>query len=232
MTPRAKVLPLGVYRHDTGAQTEHRWSLRRLLLEIRRRQPRRRGDANITFALGERPESIAVSTDGPQRFVGQYSTWKADGTPHGAMLFDALTWADVSKVLKRFFAGRPATACFVPHEGRLKIVPKAALKGALAELHAIQRRRRRTLDDDSLPFLAQLRETGVLDDVEWQEIQVALDEALVFLRKGSEAPATCRRPRRGSARRQLDPARWHLPGYGVPAARVGHALATCSASAR
>jgi len=51
----------------------------------------------------------------------------------------------------------------------------------LAELVAIQRKRKRNLDDDSLPLLAHLRENGIIDDEAWSAIKAMMSDALKFL---------------------------------------------------
>lgn len=49
---------------------------------------------------------------------------------------------------------------------------------AMSELIAVQRRRKKKLDDQSIPLLAHLRENGVFTNSDWRKIKSAMDEAL------------------------------------------------------
>ena len=51
----------------------------------------------------------------------------------------------------------------------------------LAELVAIQRKRKTNLDDNSIALLAHLRENGVITDEEWHHVKSMLLEALKCL---------------------------------------------------
>jgi len=51
----------------------------------------------------------------------------------------------------------------------------------LAELIALQRKRKMALDDNSLPLIAHLRENGVIGNEDWNEIKIMLGDALRFL---------------------------------------------------
>ena len=51
----------------------------------------------------------------------------------------------------------------------------------MAELIAIQRKRKKYLDDASIPLLAHLRENGVIDDEAWSAIKAMMGDALNFL---------------------------------------------------
>lgn len=59
---------------------------------------------------------------------------------------------------------------------------------ALAELRSLERRKRRNIDDESVPFLACLRTRGALNDKEWMELQVAMSDAIAFLRRRARKP--------------------------------------------
>ena len=51
----------------------------------------------------------------------------------------------------------------------------------MGELIAIQRKRKRYLDDDSIPLLAHLRENDVIDNEAWSAIKAMMGDALNFL---------------------------------------------------
>jgi hypothetical protein len=115
-----------VVRHDTGALASVVWTLPRLLAAIRRR-PRRGSDRPArTFAVGRGRRRVVVAANGPSRFDGQHRLWTDTGRPAGAMLFDALSFAQVRRVLERFYAGESLDRCFDGLAGDFKLEAPAA----------------------------------------------------------------------------------------------------------
>ena len=116
-----------IVRHDTGAVASVVCTLPRLLAAIARRRSRRQPDVTCTFSVGRGHRRLAIVTDGPARFSGQHPLWTDTGRPAGAMIFAALSFADVRQVLERFYAGTPADRCFDGLAGELRAeAPSAA----------------------------------------------------------------------------------------------------------
>jgi len=67
-----------------------------------------------TFIIGGKREYLAISSSGPDHFKGQHSLWGENGKFEGAMMFDALTFADVLQILEKFYTGRRSEGCFAP----------------------------------------------------------------------------------------------------------------------
>jgi hypothetical protein len=109
-----------VYHHQDARVEQFEWELEEMLAAIRQRRPRRRRDGDWTFCVGDRPDYLAISTDGPRAFSGQHPLWGVDGRFEGAMLFHDLTLDDVAGILGRFFAGRRPEGCFAPYRGTFK----------------------------------------------------------------------------------------------------------------
>lgn len=99
-------------RHDTGVVESVAWTLPRLLAAIARRRPRACEHPAWTFSVGRGRRRLAILTDSPARFTGQHPCWTDTGRSGGAMIFKAMSIADVRQVLERFYAGAAAECCF------------------------------------------------------------------------------------------------------------------------
>jgi hypothetical protein len=57
---------------------------------------------------------------------------------------------------------------------------------ALAELRSLEQRKRGKIDDESVPFLAYLRNGGLLNDEDWLALQAYMADTIVFLRQSAQ----------------------------------------------
>lgn len=108
---------VGLLRHDTLEEETYVWTLAQLLAAVRKRRPRRNGDPDWTFLVGDRPEYLAISTAGPRAFIGQHPVWGEGETFEGNMMFDGLRWDNVGDIFEMFYRGRMAETCFAPYHG-------------------------------------------------------------------------------------------------------------------
>lgn len=109
---------VSIYRHDTREESTATWTLLELLVAIGWYAG---ADTDWTFVLdGEEPDSLAISTAGPERFIGQHPLWGDGGKLEGTMIFEGLTLPEVYALLEKFYAGRSAESCFAPHYGRFE----------------------------------------------------------------------------------------------------------------
>jgi hypothetical protein len=104
------------FPHDNpGDEQTSNQTLTDLLSTIRRKRPSAEANSAWTFVVGGKRDYVAINTQGPRAFSGQYPVWSGR-TFKGSMLYQ-LEWSNVRTVLEKFYDGCRSGDCFAEGEG-------------------------------------------------------------------------------------------------------------------